>query len=125
MIHFHRASGICTFCHARSQSRTVILPTLFISRCEAMFHGKSVNVAPVGPPDWQAMFPAQNTERKKKICATHVRQNSESLPELFFLLIAYANFISRVAVKVLVQSFFLALSCFSIPDVSEKKKKKK
>lgn len=125
MIHFHRASGICTFCHARSQSRTVILPTLFISRCEAMFHGKSANVAPVGPPDWQAMFPAQNTGRKKKICATHVRQNSESLPELFFLLIAYANFISRVAVKVLVQSFFLALSCFSIPDVSEKKKKKK
>lgn len=66
------------------------------------------------------MFPAQNTgEKKKKKRATHVRQNSEKLPELFFLLIAYANSISGVAVKVLVRSFFLALRCFSVPDVSE------
>lgn len=70
--------------------------------------------------DWQAMFPAQNTgEKKNKKRATHVRQNSEKLPELFFLLIAYANSISGVAVKVLVRSFFLALRCFSVPDVSE------
>lgn len=118
MIHFHRASGICTFCHA--QSRTVILPTLFASRCEAMFHGKSANVAPVGPLIGKPCFQHRTQEKKKKKKrATHVRQNSEKLPELFFLLIAYANSISGVAVKVLVRSFFLALRCFSVPDVSE------
>lgn len=71
-------------------------------------------------PDWQAMFPAQNTDAFAQTRATHVHKLLETA-RVVFLLIADANFISGVAVRALV--LFLALRCFSVLDVFEKNKK--
>lgn len=52
-------------------------------------------------PDCQAMFSAENTHHTH---ASHPCSQLQEASRVVFLLIAYANFISRVAVKVLLQS---------------------
>lgn len=69
---------------------------------------------------FSCLFSALNAHTEH-VHARHPCTETQRLPGLFFLLIAYANFISREEVKVLVQSCSWSLDVFAVPDVFEKK----
>lgn len=98
--HGHQVRGICVFCHVHTQSCTVIFSTLFISHSKDIFYGCDRR-------SWGSLI--------GKTCFQHVPPmfiNSE------FLSCYLPMLILSPAVKVFL--IFLALRCFSIPDVLKK-----